>query len=317
MSGNDPLDLNTIWDFLWRPDIVKPATNIFQTLLNTARYILVPIVTMFLLITYYGFVQEQRKTGATFGFALVAPAVGFLVAGVIGLLFLLLFGSFIAPIIINDFPILTMYPNTCSPTHPELHGALCYKPCPADRHRVSDVCWADTQENGAGTPVGLEPCPDGWNNWGLICQHPISCGLKDGWLLQCTGGELVGRLDHGGVCPGPEDAGGLPQFDEWYKRWKSAFDKKAPTKVCSKDPEGIHNGERTCEEDKFVRTAVHTERVDGMCYKPCPKGMAHVPLMPYLCVKTDADGKPMRLDYYDSDSQVPSMIQLFGRYNPI
>lgn len=299
------------------PDIIEPAFNIMDAVFKAAKYIYIPIIIVFVLITYYGFVQEQRKTGATVGWAFVAPAVGMLVAGAVALLFLILFGSMIAPVVIADFPILTMYPNTCPPSHPELHGLLCYKRCPANRHRVSDVCWADTKENGIGSPIGLEPCPDGWNNWGLICQRPISCGLKDGWLLQCTGGELVGRLDHGGVCPGPQDAGGLPQFDDWYKRWKKAFDKRPATKVCRNDPQGLHDNERTCEDEKFVKSAVHTERIDGMCYKPCPEGMTHVPLMPYLCIKKESDGRPMRLDYYDADSKVPSMIQLFGRINPI
>jgi hypothetical protein len=124
-------------------------------------------------------------------------------------------------------------------------------------------------------------------------------------------------LDNGGVCPGPRDAGGLPQFDGWYKRWKGAFDKKPRTaKKCS-EPPGAHGDERTCDEEKLVKEGIHTDRVDGMCYKPCPPGMTHVPLMPYLCVKKESNGKPMRLDYYDADSKVPSMIQLFGFLNPI
>ena len=303
--------------FLWMPTVVTPLYDIMKSVASVTRGVFIVVVTLFVVFTYYGFVQEQRKTGATLGFAMVAPMVGILVGGSILLLFLMLFGASFGGLSLASFPILTTYPNTCPTTHPDRNGLLCYKPCPTGRHRVGDVCWADTKENGIGTPLGLEPCPDGWNNWGLVCQEPISCGLKDGWLLQCRGGNLVGRLNNGGVCPGPSDAGGLPQFDDWYQRWKRAFDKKPRTKKKCNEPPGARADERTCDEESLVKQGVHTDRVDGMCYKPCPEGMAHVPLMPYLCIKREADGKPMRLDYYDADSKVPSMIQLFGFFNPI
>jgi len=303
--------------FLWMPDVVAPLYDIMKSVSTAARTMLILVVTGFVVLTYYGFVQEARKAGNTLGFSLVAPAVGLLVGGSILLLFIVLFGSAFSPVGLFGFPILSTYPNTCPNTHPTRDGLLCYKPCPSGRHRVGDVCWADTKENGAGTPLGLEKCPDGWNNWGLVCQEPIRCGLKDGWLLQCTGGNLKGRLDNGGNCPGPQDAGGLPAYDDWYDRWKKAFDKKPRTSKKCSEPTGAHGDERTCEEEKLVKEGVHTDRVDGLCYKPCPEGMAHVPLMPYLCIKREADGKPMRLDYYDADSKVPSMVQLFGFFNPI
>jgi len=226
------------------------------------------------------------------------------------------------------YPILSTYPNTCPPTHPDRNGLLCYKPCPTGRHRVGDVCWADTKEIGIGTPVGLEPCPSGWNNWGLVCQEPIKWELRYGWLYVPSGGNLKGRLDGGGNCPGPQDAGGLPNYESWYDRWSNANKKKPRTEKKCSEPRGAHGEERTCDEEKLVKEGVHTEWLNifangnrdikpGMCYKPCPKGMTHVPLMPYLCVKQEADGKPMRLDYYDADSKVPSMVQLFGFFNPI
>ena len=57
-------------------------------------------------------------------------------------------------------------------------------------------------DRGVGTPVQLEPCPPGWTNTGLICNEPITCA--QGWdffKYGCRGGNLVGRLNHGGVCP--------------------------------------------------------------------------------------------------------------------
>ena len=310
----------TMGEFLWMPEVVSPLYDMMKSLSKTAWVVLTFVLVFMFLLTWYGMFQKEREH-SSFWFAFLSPPIGMAIAGLIVLTFLVFFGAMVSPLEIFGFPILNTYPNTCDATHPELHGLLCYKPCPSNRHRVSDVCWADTQENGVGTPVGLEPCPDGWNNWGLICQKPISCFSIDDCFKRgrcgCSGGELVGRLDHGGVCPGPEDAGGLPAFDDWYKRWKAAADKKPRSKKKCSEPPNAHDSERSCEEQKLVEGAVHTERVDGLCYKPCPSGMTHVPLMPYLCVKTESDGKPMRLDYYDADSKVPSLIQLFGRFNPV
>lgn len=318
----------TAASFLWMPDIITPLYDILKSVSTALRTVLVIVVGLFIILTYYGFVQEARKAGNTLGFSLVAPAVGLLVGGSILLLFIVLFGSAFSPVGLFGYPILSTYPNTCPPSHPERNGLLCYKRCPTGRHRVGDVCWADTKEIGIGTPVGLEKCPDGWNTFLVFCQEPIKWELRYGWLYVPSGGKVTGRLDNGGNCPGPQDAGGLQNYDGWYDRWSKARAKKPRTaKKCS-EPPGAHGDERTCDEEKLVKEGVHTEWLNifangnrdikpGMCYKPCPKGMTHVPLMPYLCIKQEADGKPMRLDYYDADSKVPSMVQLFGFFNPI
>ena len=65
---------------------------------------------------------------------------------------------------------------------------------------------------GAGVPVELEDCPEGWTNDGLTCREPISCG--EGWDFfteGCSGGNVRGRLDNGGKCPDhhPEYVDGL------------------------------------------------------------------------------------------------------------
>jgi hypothetical protein len=312
---------DTMGDFLWMPDVVAPLYDILKSLSQTAKFIGSVLVGGFTVFIYISMVMDLKKTPYPWTISLVAPLVIIFVGASVLLLIVIAIGFVFSPLTLFGYPILTSYPYTCPPTHPELNGLLCYKPCPSGRHRVSDVCWADTQENGVGTPIGLEPCPDGWNNWGLVCQNPIHCDPIDTshfpWTGGgCHGGELVGRLDHGGVCPGPEDAGGLPGFDDWYKRWKAASAKKARTKKKCSEPATAHDGERSCEEQTLVEKAVHTERIDGLCYKPCPSGMTHVPGMPYLCVKQESDGKPMRLDYYDSDSKVPTLVQLFGRFNP-
>jgi hypothetical protein len=300
----------TMGEFLWMPEVATPFYDILKSLLQTAKFIGSLLAAGFLFFIYISMVMDLRKTPYPWSISLVGPLVLIFVGTSVLLLIIIGIGFVFSPIKLFGYTILSSYPYTCPPTHPELNGLLCYKPCPSGRHRVSDVCWADTQENGIGTPVGLEPCPDGWNNWGLICNHVEYAG---GWFPII---KTVGRLDHGGVCPGPEDAGGLPGFDDWYRRWKAAFDKKPRTKKKCLEPTGAHDGERSCDEQKLVENAVHTERVDGLCYKPCPSGMTHVPGMPYLCVKQESNGKPMRLDYYDADSKIPSMIQLFGFINP-
>ena len=101
----------------------------------------------------------------------------------------------------------SLTPFTCPPSKPDLDTGLCYVKCRTGYRGVGPVCWAETIEIGIGTPVGLEPCPDGWNNDGLVCREPIGCHSIDDCVWRgkcgCWGGGLRGRLDNGGVCPGP------------------------------------------------------------------------------------------------------------------
>ena len=311
----------TMGDFLWMPDVVSPMYDILKSVASTFRVVFAMISFGFFAMVWWGLFMDFRAQKVPVLYAAIGPLIAILVMLALLFIVVVFFSSMVSPIDIFGYPIVHTYPGTCPPTHPELNGLLCYKPCPSGRHRVGDVCWADSVENGLGTAIGLEPCPDGWETWPLTCRHPISFDPIDTSHFPWTGGgahggETIGRLDHGGVCPGPQDAGGLSGFDDWYKRWKAAHDKKQRTKKTCNEPAGVHDGERTCEEQKLVDGAPHVERIDGMCYKSCPSGMTHVPLMPYLCVRTEADGTPMRLDYYDADSKVPSMVQLFGFINP-
>ena len=323
--------VETAGDFLWMPDVVTPLYDILKSLSDTARIIGSLVVGGFMVFMLFTIFLELRKLPLPPVMAGVGALVLVVVAVVVVLVIVVAIGYAFSPITLFGIPIFRSYPNTCPPTHPELHGLLCYKPCPSGRHRVSDVCWADSVSIGIGTPVGLEPCPDGWNTFLVFCHKPIKCfSIEDCFnrgRCGCSGGDLKGRLDNGGVCPGPQDAGGLPGFDDWYTRWKAAADKSPRTKKKCSEPPGAHNNERSCEEEKLVDGAEHVEWLNifgtgnrdikpGMCYKKCPKGMTHVPLMPYLCVTAEADGKPMRLDYYDADSKIPSLVQLFGRINP-
>ena len=136
--------------------------------------------------------------------------------------------------------------DTCPRARPDKNDGLCYPNCRSGYHGVGPVCWADTENIGVGTPVGLEPCPDGWVTAGLICRNPIRCDPIDThgtWMPWkwtgggCRGGEVVGRLNKGGVCPGP--GGGND----------------------------------------------HKDKIDGLCYRKCENKArpTHLPGMPYLC----------------------------------
>jgi hypothetical protein len=151
-------------------------------------------------------------------------------------------------------------PDSCPADKSEYDAGLCYERCESGYNGVGPVCWAQTESVGVGKPVGLEPCPAGWSNDGLICREPLrwdSCkhtffGLCVGGL---RGGRLKGRLDGGGICDWPSDRGNLP---DWL--------------VDKSDPKDYK--------------ATHPDRVAGLCYRKCPESKPdRVPGMPYLCYK--------------------------------
>jgi hypothetical protein len=151
--------------------------------------------------------------------------------------------------------------HTCPSDKSQYDAGLCYERCEEGYHGVGPVCWANTENRGIGKPVGLEPCPAGWSNDGLICREPLrwnSCKWR-GLFNECwggaEGGRLRGRLNNGGICDWPADRGNLPN---WL--------------VDKSDPKDYK--------------ATHPDRVDGLCYKRCPAEKPNaVPGMPYLCYK--------------------------------
>jgi hypothetical protein len=98
--------------------------------------------------------------------------------------------------------------DTCKPGQ-EKDAGLCYTKCRDGYNGVGPVCWAKSEGVGIGTPIGLEPCPDGWYTEGLICREPLGWNSRcvywglGNWSGCATGGRLKGRLDGGGICPGP------------------------------------------------------------------------------------------------------------------
>jgi len=186
----------------------------------------------------------------------------------------------------NDgYEVFSTTPNTCPPDKPELDAGLCYERCREGFRGVGPVCWARTVGIGVGKPIGLEPCPSGWNNDGLICRQPLKWnGCKSRFFGLCVGGleggNLRGRLNSGGICDWPQDRGQLPS---WL--------------VDKSDPKNYK--------------ATHPDRVDGLCYKECPKDFPrHLPGMPYLCYK----GGP--LSYGRGVGRVPSLVRVGRTWNP-
>lgn len=163
----------------------------------------------------------------------------------------------------DGYEIFNTTPNTCPQDKPELDAGLCYPRCRTGYRGVGPVCWAESVNVGVGIPVELEPCPDGWNNDGLICREPIrnDCSWK-GLFGECwgrlTGGRLKGRLDGGGICK-----------------------------------------------------ESHPDRIDGLCYKRCPKDKPeHIKGMPYLCYPGGD------LSYGRGVGAVPSLVRVGRTWNP-
>jgi hypothetical protein len=159
--------------------------------------------------------------------------------------------------------LFSTWPDSCNGAKPIYEDGLCYERCADGYHGIGPVCWADTVNIGAGKPVGLEPCPAGWINDGLICRQPITCA--SGWKFfteGCSGGRLKGRLDGGGICDWPENRGILP---DWL------------VIKTGRDPKNW--------------IATHPDNVATMCYRKCPADKPnHAPAMPYLCYKDSGRG---------------------------
>jgi hypothetical protein len=202
----------------------------------------------------------------------------------------------------RGYEIFSLWPNTCPPDRPELDAGLCYRRCRAGFHGVGPVCWADTVNVGTGKVVGLNPCPNGWNNDGLICREPIynDCSWK--WLGVCwgklRGGRLRGRLNP--YCPQNRRKAGDGYDTSDADCVKNPKDPKSPR---HKKTAGV------CEGPGAVSNE-HPDYVDGLCYRQCPSHLpVHVPGMPYLCYKGEG------LSYGRGVGTVPSVARLGRVYN--
>ena len=227
---------------------------------------------------------------------------------------ILVLAWWMGPLSFGGVEIMTSSPNTCVGERGSLEGGLCYKNCREGYHGFGVRCYVNTVNNGEGTVIGLEPCRDGYRTEGLLCSsvRGDGCAWKlFGACMPGIVGDVYGRLDHGGVCPGPQDFGG--DFDGEYKRWKAANDKPNPTiDPATGKMESLaaanKAGHKTCDDISQVGTGKHTDKIDGMCYRPCPDGLQHVPGMPYLCFNGG------ELSYDRGGGTPPPLYRFFGKY---
>jgi hypothetical protein len=216
--------------------------------------------------------------------------------------------------------VLSAAPNSCVGNKSSLEDGLCYNNCRQGYHGYGVRCYVDSVDVGVGTPVGLEPCPENtdgqgdWTNMGLTCTrwknqcHLWGVPSIKQWWTGCA--ETVGRLDHGGVCPGPADFDGS---EELYPNWKRSKDKPDPTVDPVKGMESAADaaklGHKQCADVEEVNRRPHTEYVDGLCYAKCPPDYPlRIPGMPYKCYKGG------ELSYDRGGGSIPPMFRFLHRY---
>ena len=169
-------------------------------------------------------------------------------------------------------------PDTCPLDRFDYDAGLCYEECDDGYNGVGPVCWAITENRGAGKLPRFKSCsemglgPD-YRDDPLTCWKDLRCrtwcnsskrdlfGNCYAWDLktECSGPDLKGKQ---AVCPGPDWAG---------------------------------------------NSSEHTSLEAGLCYKPCPKDKPRpVPGMPYLCM-----AGPRGLSYGRGVGTVPPIFH-FG-----
>lgn len=126
-----------------------------------------------------------------------------------------------------------------------------------------DTCPANKPVQDAG--LCYEQCEVGYNGVGPVCwaeTQNIGVG-KVLQLLSCPDSGYPGWTDTGLLCNEPIECG-----KGWEFFTKGCWGGRIKTKrmTCDGYPE-------------------HKDQIDGLCYRQCPQGMRHVPLMPYLCFK--------------------------------
>jgi hypothetical protein len=296
-----------IWSLIFPPDIWKPIGEFMSTTLSLASTLAIILALIYMGLLYFD--TTKLIPGAW------NPWVIFWIVVVVGLIFLAIAWS-LAPLKLFGVEVFSSSPNTCVGNKSSLEGGLCYNSCRTGYHGFGVRCYADTVQNGEGNVVGLEPCRDGYRTEGLLCSsvRGDNCAWKlFGACMPGLTGDVYGRLDHGGVCPGPQDFGG--DFDTEYKKWKKSNDKAEPvidpkTGQIETAEQATTLGHKTCDDISMVGTNKHTEKIDGMCYKKCPsENPEHVPGMPYLCFKGG------ELSYDRGGGMAPPLFRFFGKYS--
>jgi hypothetical protein len=312
--SSDDTTLN--WsELLFPSEIWRPIGELLMPSVTIASFLLMFTVIAYLVLLY---VDKTKEIPGAWN-----PWVIFWVVITTGIVFLVI-AWWMSPMKFFGQEVVSSAPNSCVGENGSLEGGLCYKHCRDGFHGFGVRCYANTYGIGIGTVVGLEPCPNGWNSTFLTCNEPITwdnCGFKDLFGTcwpKASGGRIIGRLDNGGVCPGPQDFGDktIRVDDSWvnaYRRWKASYEKPDPVKgpdgKMESLSEALKQGHKTCEDIAIAKEGEHTEKIDGLCYRKCPADYPnHVPGMPYLCYKGG------ELSYHRGGGDIPPMFRLLGKY---
>jgi hypothetical protein len=308
--SSDDTTWSDISELLFPSEIWSPIGDILGSELGLVTVFLTGCGIVYVALTY---VEKTREIPGAWN-----PWVIFWIVVIVLIIFLVVAWS-LSPLKLFGIEVFSSAPNTCVGIKGSLEGGLCYENCKDGYHGFGVRCYINTVDNGPGTIIGLEPCPENtdgqgdWTNMGLTCSrwkrqcHHWGVEGIATWWTGCV--ETVGRLDHGGVCPGPQD---FDWSEEKYPEWKRANDKADPTV----GPDGKMEtaaqaaalNHKNCADIDEVKKRPHTEKIDGMCYKPCPKGLRHIPGMPYLCAK-EGD-----LSYDRGGGIAPPAFRFFGKY---
>jgi hypothetical protein len=295
------MDTKTFVSYIFPPELWTPFTSIFSGAGNIGLYILGFLfwvtITFYFFSTWY---KSYKLTGS-----LATFPIGVLVLILVILLIIVVLWFFIGDVSVFGYTLFGMY--KCPSDHPDKNAGLCYVNCDAGYHGRGPVCWADTVSRGIGTPAGLAPCRDGYRTEGLICSSVGWNSCKYNTIIGCIGGfdgDFYGRMDDGGVCPGPSDFGGdLGAYDGNYRNYIASTD---PDKEKSVHPEAT----------PLVNTPpIGRIHPPNMCYKKCPDGgWTPIDGMPYLCIRTKpGTNDAIPLSYGRGVGRIPHWVQILDK----
>jgi hypothetical protein len=294
-----------MWNLLFPPELWAPLEDIIDSVTRTTIFFMIVLGTVYL-IALYGELSHWNPQTMFWGIVITYIVVAIIIIAV---------ASMFSPFKLFGVEVFNSAPNTCVGQKGSLEGGLCYNNCRQNFHGLGVRCYADSVGIGPGTVVGLEPCRDGYRTEGLVCSNVGWDSCKYNTVIGCIGGftgDFYGRLNNGGVCPGPQDFGG--NFDDEYKKWKRSNDKPDPvidphTQKMETAAQANTAGHKTCDDIATVGNDKHTEKIDGLCYKKCPADYPHhIPGLPYLCYKGGD------LSYDRGGGDIPAMFSFFQKY---
>lgn len=312
---SDGTTWSSLFDIFFPSEIWGPMSNMFSSGLQNGLLGVTVFAIGYIVMLY---IEKTKEIPGAWN-----PWVIFWIVLLNGIIILFI-AWWMSPITFFGIEVLSSAPNSCigkgEGDYGSLEGGLCYKHCKNGYHGYADRCYADSVNIGSGTVVGLEPCPNGWHTDFLTCAEPINwCGYNPmPGICFPTGGKIIGRLDHGGVCPGPQDFGNGEirvdsKWDNDYNQWKASNSKGDPlVNPATNEMESIEsaakNNHKQCA-DVDATTGKHTEKIDGMCYTKCPADKPeHVAGMPYLCYKGGD------LSYSRGVGRIPCTFRLLDKY---